>query len=259
MNVQRYSANLYRGLGEAVDYPMNYHVTGSVRLGHSRERLQEFKRVVGMGRYQGMDLTILGPDEIRSKYPFLETHDLTGALYDPYDGDIDPAQLTQALEAALAEARKAARPGQVDISTGNFSVQPRYGVKGEPLKWQGSVELRAEGRDFDALTRLVGRIQTLSVSHVGHRLSREAREKAEAEVGAQAIARFRAQAAAHAKAFGFGDVSLRAVEIGTNASAPMPRFRAAAGAEMAMAAPLPVAAGVSEVSVVVSGSVQMLK
>lgn len=97
MNMQRYSASLYRGLGEAVDYPMNYHVTGSVRLGHSKERLQEFQRVVGMGRYQGMDLTILTPDEIKSRYPFVETHDLTGALYDPYDGDIDPAQLTQAL------------------------------------------------------------------------------------------------------------------------------------------------------------------
>ena len=97
MNMQRYSAELYRGLGEAVDYPMNYHVTGSVRLGHSRERLQEFRRVVGMGRYQGMDLDILAPDEIRSRYPFAETHDLTGALYDPNDGDIDPAQLTQAL------------------------------------------------------------------------------------------------------------------------------------------------------------------
>ncbi|MBP9183546.1 MAG: FAD-dependent oxidoreductase [Fuscovulum sp.] len=97
MNMQRYSAELYRGLGEAVGYPMNYHVTGSVRLGHSAERLQEFRRVVGMGRYQGMDLSILSPEEIRSKYPFVETHDLTGALYDPYDGDIDPAQLTQAL------------------------------------------------------------------------------------------------------------------------------------------------------------------
>ncbi|MFN3953743.1 MAG: FAD-dependent oxidoreductase [Pararhodobacter sp.] len=97
MNMQRYSAALYRDLGEAVDYPMNYHVTGSVRLAHSNERLREFKRVVGMGRYQGMDLEILAPDEIRSRYPFLETHDLTGALYDPYDGDIDPAQLTQAL------------------------------------------------------------------------------------------------------------------------------------------------------------------
>jgi dimethylglycine dehydrogenase len=97
MNMQRYSAQLYRGLGAAVDYPMNYHVTGSVRLGHTRERLREFQRVVGMGRYQGMDLDILGPSEIRDRYPFVETHDLTGALWDPYDGDIDPAQLTQAL------------------------------------------------------------------------------------------------------------------------------------------------------------------
>jgi dimethylglycine dehydrogenase len=97
MNMQRYSAELYRGLGEAVDYPMNYNVTGSVRLAHTKERLQEFQKVVGMGRSQGMDLKILTPDEIKTVYPFLETHDLTGALYDPYDGDIDPAQLTQAL------------------------------------------------------------------------------------------------------------------------------------------------------------------
>ncbi len=97
MNMQRYSADLYRTLGAAVDYPMNYHVTGSIRLAHSVERLQEFQRVVGMGRYQGMDLKILTPDQIKDYYPFLETHDLTGALYDPNDGDIDPAQLTQAL------------------------------------------------------------------------------------------------------------------------------------------------------------------
>ncbi|MGB5560567.1 MAG: FAD-dependent oxidoreductase [Paracoccaceae bacterium] len=97
MNMQRYSAELYRGLGDAVGYPMNYHVTGSLRLAHSRERMQEFQRVKGMGRYQGMDLDILAPGEIASRYPFLETHDLTGALYDPYDGDIDPAQLTNAL------------------------------------------------------------------------------------------------------------------------------------------------------------------
>ena len=97
MNMQRYSAELYRGLAQAVDYPMNYHVTGSIRLAHSRERMQEFERAKGMGRYQGMDIRILSPDETREQYPFLETHDLEGSLYDPYDGDIDPAQLTQAL------------------------------------------------------------------------------------------------------------------------------------------------------------------
>ena len=97
MNMQRYSTELYRGLAQEVDYPMNYHVTGSIRLAHSKERMQEFERAKGMGRYQGMDIDILGLDEIKDRYPFIETHDLKGALYDPNDGDIDPAQLTQAL------------------------------------------------------------------------------------------------------------------------------------------------------------------
>ncbi|MGX5847067.1 GcvT family protein [Mesorhizobium sp. PL10] len=97
MNMQRYSTELYRGLADAVDYPMNYHVTGSLRLAHTKERMQEFQRAKGMGRYQGMDIDIVGPDEIKRRYPFIETHDLKGALYDPNDGDIDPAQLTQAL------------------------------------------------------------------------------------------------------------------------------------------------------------------
>jgi len=97
MNMQRYSTELYRGLAEAVSYPMNYHVTGSLRLAHTAERMREFERVRSMGRHQGMAIELAGPNEIRSRYPFLETHDLKGALYDPSDGDIDPAQLTQAL------------------------------------------------------------------------------------------------------------------------------------------------------------------
>ena len=97
MNMQRYSTELYRGLADEVDYPMNYHVTGSIRLAHSKERMQEFQRAKGMGRYQGIDMEILTPEQAKEMYPFLETHDLEGALYDPTDGDIDPAQLTQAL------------------------------------------------------------------------------------------------------------------------------------------------------------------
>ena len=97
MNMQRYSAELYRGLAEAVDYPMNYHVTGSIRLAHSENRMLEFERVVGMGRYQGMTVKTCTTNELRELYPFLEVHDLEGGLWDPYDGDIDPAQLTQAL------------------------------------------------------------------------------------------------------------------------------------------------------------------
>ena len=169
------------------------------------------------------------------------------------------AHLAQALNAALAEARKLARPGQVDISTGNFSVQPRYAPKGEPMKWQGVAELRAEGKDFDALTRLVGRIQTMSVAQVGYRLSREAQDKVLADVSAQAIARFRNQADAYAKAFGFTAVSIRAVEISTSEAMapPTPRFRMAASDVAAAPPALPVEAGKSNVSATVSGSVQM--
>ncbi len=60
MNMQRYSTELYRGLAAAVDYPMNYHVTGSIRLAHTRERMREFERAKGMGRYQGMAIEVIG-------------------------------------------------------------------------------------------------------------------------------------------------------------------------------------------------------
>ena len=114
----------YRGLGEAVDYPMNYHVTGSIRLAHSKERMQEFERAAGMGRYQGMPIEILNPAETQERYPFLETHDLTGSLYDPHDGDIDPAQLTQALA-------KGAR----DMGAQILRFTPATGVSRENGEW----------------------------------------------------------------------------------------------------------------------------
>ncbi|MEO1537983.1 MAG: FAD-dependent oxidoreductase [Pseudomonadota bacterium] len=97
MNMQRYSTELYRGLAEEVDYPMNYHVTGSLRLSHGNERTREFERARGMGRYQGIDMEMMTPAEAVEYYPFMETHDLHSVLWDPTDGDIDPAQLTQAL------------------------------------------------------------------------------------------------------------------------------------------------------------------
>ena len=97
MNMQRYSTELFRDLGKTVEYPMNYHVTGSIRLAHTRERKLEFERAVGMGRYQGMDISMMAPEDLKEIYPFIETHDLVAVLHDPYDGDIDPAQLTQAL------------------------------------------------------------------------------------------------------------------------------------------------------------------
>ena len=97
MNMQRYSTELYARLAEEVDYPMNYHQSGSIRLAHTRQRVQEFERAMSMGRYQGIEMEMWTPEQAKEHYPFLETHDLEAVLWDPSDGDIDPAQLTQAL------------------------------------------------------------------------------------------------------------------------------------------------------------------
>ncbi|GLS28704.1 dimethylglycine dehydrogenase [Mesorhizobium albiziae] len=164
MNMQRYSTELYRGLAKEVDYPMNYHVTGSLRLAHSKERMQEFQRAKGMGRYQGMDIDVVGLDEIKARYPFIETHDLEGALYDPSDGDIDPAQLTQALA-------KGAR----DMGQKIVRFCPVTGVRRENGEWivetpQGEIRceyvVNAAGYRAREVGKLFGRdIPMMVMSH----------------------------------------------------------------------------------------------
>ena len=66
------------------------------------------------------------------------------------DANAVQSQLKTALDAALAEARKAAQPGQMDVRTGNFSLYPRHGRDGKISGWNGTAELVLEGRDFAA-------------------------------------------------------------------------------------------------------------
>ncbi len=181
------------------------------------------------------------------------------------------SQLRQTLDAALAEARKAASPGQVDLRSGGFSLYPRYankpGANNSIVGWQGRAELLLEGRDIAAISQLAGRLGSLGgsagmlVSRVAFSLSRDAREAAEAEVTGRAIARFKARAESYARQFGFGGYSLREISVGGGevVSAGMqPMLRVA----RTMAAPAadeaqPVEAGKATVSVTVSGSIQL--
>ncbi len=100
----RYSNKLYARLAEDVGYPINYHITGSVRLAHTKARMDEFRHITGMARHQGLEFEVLSPAEIRERHPFAELHDLGGGLWDPYDGDIDPSQVTQAFAKGARDA-----------------------------------------------------------------------------------------------------------------------------------------------------------
>ncbi|MDE2368481.1 MAG: SIMPL domain-containing protein [Burkholderiales bacterium] len=185
---------------------------------------------------------------------------------DGSDANQVQAALRTALDTALAEARKAARPGQLEVQTGGFSIYPRYASgkfsSGVPAiaGWTGSVELIVQGRDVAAISQLVGRIQTLSIARVGYTLSREAREKVEGEVTAQAIERYRARAEAVARQFGFAGYTLR--EVTVNSDIPMPQpvpmlARAMSVTAGAQPEALPTEAGKATVTVNVSGSVQL--
>jgi len=171
------------------------------------------------------------------------------------------SQLKQALDAALAEARKLAKPGAVEVQTGNFSLHPRYAPRGGINGWQGSAELVVEGRDMAAIAQLTGRVSSMNITGVGYSLSREAREKQEGEVVAQAIARFKAKAVDYARQFGYAGYQIGEVAVNADSNAPMPmaapmaRFKSATMADEA----LPVEAGKASVSATVSGTVLMAK
>ncbi|MGZ5715083.1 MAG: SIMPL domain-containing protein [Caldimonas sp.] len=178
---------------------------------------------------------------------------------DGSDANTEQAQLKQALDAALAEAKKAARPGQIDVQTGAFSLYPRYASKGGINGWQGSAEVIVEGRDIAGIGQLSGRITTMTIARVGYRLSREANQKVEAEVAAEAIARYRARAADYAKQFGYAGYSIGEVNVATSEpqQGPMPMLRMQAATAPSQGDALPVEPGKALVSATVNGTVQM--
>lgn len=171
------------------------------------------------------------------------------------------AQLKQALDAALAEAKRQAQPGQLDVRTGPFGLYPRYNKDGKISGWQGRAELVLEGRDFARITGAAGKIQTMAISQIAFGLSREARAKVEGEAQTQAIEQFKARATELARGFGFSGYTLREVAVNSNEMVPGPRPRMMAmeakAASFSDAAPVPVEAGKAQVVVNVSGSVQM--
>ena len=167
-------------------------------------------------------------------------------------------QLKVVLDAALAEARKTASPGQMDVRTGNFSLYPRHNRDGKISGWQGSAELVLEGRDFARISAAAGKIPGLTLGNVGFGLSRERRLLVEADAQNQAIDRFKAKASELAAGFGFAGYTLREVSVNANDPGfPRPRMMSMEAKSAASDMPVPVEAGKSTVMVTVSGSVQL--
>lgn len=98
MRAGNYGWSLYKDLAEEVGSPITYRHTGAFWPAHKSERMELFGHLEGIARSAGFDLYRVSPAEMDAMHPFWSPDDtVLGGIMDPYEGDIDPSQLTQAL------------------------------------------------------------------------------------------------------------------------------------------------------------------
>lgn len=105
VGLKTHSINLYKELAEDPDYPINYHHgDGGIRLANTEAQMEGYRHFASMARGMDVHFEVIDADECARRHPLISTENLVGGLWDPLDGDIDPAQLCQAL---ARRARKA--------------------------------------------------------------------------------------------------------------------------------------------------------
>ncbi|AOY94217.1 hypothetical protein BKK79_15030 [Cupriavidus sp. USMAA2-4] len=173
----------------------------------------------------------------------------------------EPAAISSALSARAQEViAQAKRTAGVQAESGGFTIHPTTDRNGRINAWRGRAEVVLQSRDFAAVSKLAGQLASqMQVQSIAFSLSREARQAAETKLVEQAVSSFRDKAQATARLFGYGSYTIREVSLNEGGAVmPMPRMYAAK-AMVSDAAPVPVEGGKAQVTVTVSGTVQMLK
>lgn len=106
--LQRYTIDLYREIEEISGQDCGVHLTGGLLLADTPERLQWLKGAHARGRYLGMDTEIVSVREAADLLPLMDPDHFVGALFNPYEGHVDPSGVTHAYA-------KAARVGGAKI------------------------------------------------------------------------------------------------------------------------------------------------
>ena len=105
VGLKSHSIALYKELADDPDYPINYHhADGGIRLANTEAQMDGYRHFASMARGMDVHFEVIDAAECARRHPLIATDDLLGGLWDPLDGDIDPAQLCQAL---ARRARKA--------------------------------------------------------------------------------------------------------------------------------------------------------
>jgi predicted secreted protein len=175
------------------------------------------------------------------------------------DEDADPARLADRINTVMARALARAKAvAAVEVRSGGYSTQPVY-EDGKLRRWRASQDLVLESADFDAVTALVGDLQAeLQLRSVGFSVSPERRRAVEDELVAEALAAFQARAEIVRKALGARDYELVDASIDSGGGPPpRPMMMEARAMSAAKVAPPALEGGSSELTVHVSGTVEL--
>jgi len=91
------SIELYKQIEAETGQSPGWHTTGSIRTADNPGRMDELGYMYSMNRCLGLDVRWVTPKEIADLHPLMNVDGLTGGLYWPDDGDVDPSSITQAM------------------------------------------------------------------------------------------------------------------------------------------------------------------
>lgn len=97
--LNQYGVELYSGLEAETGLSPGYHACGNLRLATHPDRMDEFRRYMGIAEATGVEARLLTPEEIAALWPLMKTDGVLGGLFNPRDGHIAPADLAQSLAA----------------------------------------------------------------------------------------------------------------------------------------------------------------
>jgi 4-methylaminobutanoate oxidase (formaldehyde-forming) len=93
----KYSADLYVKLEEETGVATGMRQNGSISVALTEHRHEELLRQATLARAFNVDVSEIGPDEVKAMYPHLNVGDVVGAVHLPLDGQCDPANIAMAL------------------------------------------------------------------------------------------------------------------------------------------------------------------
>jgi len=102
--INKYSVDFYQGLEAETGQAVSFHKTGNLRIASSQDRLDEYRAYCDTANTSGIPFEIIGPDQVKALWPFMQTEGIIGALYHPDDGHISPADVTQAMASGARAA-----------------------------------------------------------------------------------------------------------------------------------------------------------